>query len=304
MRGLRAAVRDVRGCGAALTFCGCIQPERPDDAKALLVDQPLSPDAWIAAVASPSDTTSGDVLADTRSGFLDYVARRHQQGERLRISHVIDVHPAWLPGYMNVVADLRRTNRDLPAHSVRAVAMLSCTQQQIGAWSLGATVDTSNAHNLTGDALIADTIRQRPLHLGTELPDGVCPADTPHTVNSVLAPALGHGPIYVVLGKSNTNGVLHLQPDANHEGWTRLKAVWAGESTYTGPIFIHGGEIGGTDPLGFGANVPLDIDPYFSSAPHGDIFDTGYVDVKAPGCYALQVDGVDFSEIIVFQVQP
>ncbi len=95
-----------------------------------------------------------------------------------------------------------------------------------------------------------------------------------------------------------------MQPDASHDGWTRLKSAWTGEAAYTGPIFIHGREIGGTNPLGFGANFPLDTDPYFSSAPSGDIFDTGYVDVKAPGCYAIQVDGVDFSEIIVFQVQP
>ena len=33
----------------------------------------------------------------------------------------------------------------------RVVAMLSCADQQIGSWSLGAVVDTSNVLNLTGD---------------------------------------------------------------------------------------------------------------------------------------------------------
>ncbi len=136
---------------------------------ALLVDQPLSATDWIAAVTSPSDTTSGDVLADNQDSFLAYIALRHQQGEQLRISQVIDVHPTWLPGYMNVVADLQRTAHDLPSQQVRVVAMLSCTEQQIGSWSLGAIVDTSNALNLTGDALIEDTLRQRLLHIGTDV---------------------------------------------------------------------------------------------------------------------------------------
>lgn len=182
--------------------------------------------------------------------------------------------------------------------------MLSCTQQQIGAWSVGAVVDTSNAHTLTGDTLVADTLRQRQLHLGTEAPGGVCPVDTAHAIDSKLPPALGGGPVYVILGDADASGVLHLHPDANHDGWTRLKAGWTGDPKYTGPIVIHGEEISGTDLLGFGANFPLDMDPYYSVAPHGDIFEVDYVDVKAPGCYALQVDGVDFSEIIVFQVQP
>ncbi len=132
--------------------------------KALVVDQPLSADSWIAAVTSPSETTTGDIFTDSQSGFLAYVADRHRQGERLRVAQVIDVHPTWLPGYLNVVADLQRTALDLPSQQVRVVAMLSCGEQQIGAWSLGAVVDTSNALNLTGDALIADTLRQRPLH--------------------------------------------------------------------------------------------------------------------------------------------
>ncbi|HEX7101976.1 MAG TPA: hypothetical protein VF201_04955 [Nitrolancea sp.] len=272
--------------------------------EALLVDQPLSVDAWIAAVTSPSDMTSGDVLADSQTGFLDYVARRHQQGEQLRISRVIDVHPAWLPDYINVVADLQRTARDLPAQQVRAVAMLSCTEQQIGAWSLAAAVETSDARDLTGDTLVADTLHQRPLHLDDDVPAGVCPVNASQTVDPRLAPALGIGPIYVVLGGAAASGALHLQPDAHHDGWTRLKALWTSHPAYTGPILIHGGEIGGSNSLGFGANFPLNMDPYFSVAPHGDIFETGYVDVKAPGCYALQIDGVDFSEIIVFQVQP
>ncbi len=85
-----------------------------------------------------------------------------------------------------------------------------------------------------------------------------------------------------------------------------MKASWTTDPTYNGPLLIHGGEIGGTDALGFGANFPLNMDPYLSYEHISDIdiIDTGYVDVRAPGCYALQVDGVDFSEIIVFQVKP
>ncbi len=255
--------------GAALLarFVAAFNQNDQTSLEALLVDQPLSANDWIAAVTNSTDSPSGDVFADSQSGFLHYIAQRHQQGERLQVSRVLDVHPTWLPGYMNVVADLQRTADDLPSQQVRVVAMLSCAEQQIGSWSLGAVVDTSNVLNLTGDALIADTLRQRPLHIGTVVPNGICPADAAHRVDPILAPGLGGGPFYVVLGEADASGVFHLQPDANHDGWTRLKTVWAGESTYSGPIFIHGGEIGGTDALRFGANPPLDIDPYFSSAP-------------------------------------
>ena len=282
---------------------------RDDDAslKAMLPDAPLSDGAWLAAVTTSDGTsTTGDTWLTSRVDFLNYIAQRHLWNEQLQVEQVLAANTTWLPGYVSVVADLYRQANDLPEQHVRVVAMISCDRRQVGAWSVGATVDTPTATNLTGNALIEETLRQRQLRNDVSLlPGGFCPADVAHTVNPALSPAVGSGPLYMVDGQTDSNGALQLHPTSNDAGWTLFKVVWTSDPSYQGPVLVRGSEVAGSNTVGFGGNSPPEPNLYFT-APTGNFTQTGYIRIKddAPGCYALQVDGLNFSETIVIEVIP
>jgi len=282
---------------------------------AMLAQEATGGNTWLAAVTnSDGSSTAGDTYAMTRQSFLSYITQRHQQHEQLQVSKVLSVNTTWLSGYLDVVVDLQRQADDLPAQTVRAVAMLSCQNQQIDAWTVGGTVNTSKVANLTGDALIEDTLRQRPLHVNNvAMPGGICPADTKHIVNPAVAGAFGKGPVYVVIGQADPDGTLHLTtnndegigPPPVDRGWEAFKVIWTSDPSYYGPVLVRGGQLGGTSSLGFRTSSPPDPDLYFT-APHGNMFEGGYifVNANATGCYAMQVDGVNFREFIMINVKP
>jgi hypothetical protein len=74
-------------------------------------------------------------------------------------------------------------------------------------------------------------------------------------------------------------------------------------SGYSGPILIRGRELGGAGAVGFGeGHVPYDelqlLGTAMGAAPARW---PSFTRVKGPGCYAYQVDGTNFSAVIVFR---
>ncbi len=95
--------------------------------------------------------------------------------------------------------------------------------------------------------------------------------------------------------------------DVNGSQWQTAEVTWNVPGAYTGPLLIRGAMIGG-GALGFGTGaVPYDelqLDDAGQGAPRvaggGRAWIT-YTRVRSGGCYAYQVDGTSFSEVVVFR---
>jgi hypothetical protein len=100
-----------------------------------------------------------------------------------------------------------------------------------------------------------------------------------------------------------TDGILHLggTPEG---GWYVAKVLWVASPKYADHhALIRGHQIDGPNELRFesGSDPPRAL--RFDGAGLGDGWrhQPSYTRVRAPGCYAYQVDGIDLSVVIVFE---
>ena len=120
---------------------------------------------------------------------------------------------------------------------------------------------------------------------------------------------LGPGPVYV--GSVNPDGPQRLDileaRGGPVRGWRGFKTRWVIYPSYAGPVLIRGRELGGPTRVGFGLeSTPW---PELQLWPRGpeEAADAprdflGHATrVPRPGCYAWQIDGEHFTEVIVFQ---
>jgi hypothetical protein len=123
--------------------------------------------------------------------------------------------------------------------------------------------------------------------------------------------ALGEGPVRPVVAVRRRqdiapalNGALHFYPYYGDRTWFALKTLWYASPTYRGPVLIRGRQIDGPHSTVFGEQPEL-VDPLLRAGPttydiEGFREWPGATYLRAPGCYAWQVDGLDFSTVIVF----
>ena len=87
--------------------------------------------------------------------------------------------------------------------------------------------------------------------------------------------------------------------------WGGDKMLWIVAPRYRGPILIRGRQLDGPHLVRFddGSRPPAEF-----RMPAGGVGSTGgfrslplYTRLRAPGCYAWQVDGTTFSRVIVFR---
>lgn len=181
------------------------------------------------------------------------------------------------------------------------------------------TPDSALCGRACNPAHVAATIRQ-PLHLPT-VAGGSCPVSPRHTFPGSAGftgpfAALGNGPLH--LAGLATHGKLPVSPDGR--GRLTTKVIWVFGKGYGGPLLLRGDRIDGTGSLRFdhylgAADYPgsgsgtgphaqlLYVRGGLHAAPTGELEsepDVLYVD--GPGCYAVQADGVGFSEVLVFRV--
>jgi hypothetical protein len=85
--------------------------------------------------------------------------------------------------------------------------------------------------------------------------------------------------------------------------WFGNKVLWIIDSIYTGPVLLRGLQLDGPNDLRFdNGKLPpraLKIPP--AASPRSR---PSFTRVRAPGCYAYQVDGLGFSYAIVFEARP
>lgn len=92
------------------------------------------------------------------------------------------------------------------------------------------------------------------------------------------------------------------------EGWYYVKILWLIEPGVNGPILIRGRQLDGPGELRFGdggspeASMLIGVDtPAAQDLPKGWREMPSFTRIKEPGCYAWQLDGPDFTSLVVFQ---
>lgn len=135
-----------------------------------------------------------------------------------------------------------------------------------------------------------------------------CPVSQAHHLSSTFAPGIGTGPAYAVGFK---RGILRFEyppdPKSQFAGstWGGQKVLWVVKPSYHGALLIRGRRIDGPQALRFerGVDPPdelrLPIQP--ANLTGGWANYPSYTRLRAPGCYAYQVDGKAVSEVIVFR---
>jgi hypothetical protein len=155
----------------------------------------------------------------------------------------------------------------------------------------------------------------RPLDLPTVAPGAACPRTPGGRPNPDIAIALGSGPAYPVLGFEGNHvqpapkGVVPLRAEERKGNAYWNKTLWAVDPKYDGPVLIRGRGLDPAQALQFA--IP-------SATPGGSEQQVRELEFRAeeseswrygpsvtilpgPGCYAFQVDGADFSKVIVFE---
>jgi hypothetical protein len=138
-----------------------------------------------------------------------------------------------------------------------------------------------------------------------ELCSGTCSGAVPASLRRPLhiprsCTVGGSGPV-----KPSGAASLAIQPFIS-TSWRGARVTWRAASSYTGPILIRGRQVGGTGAVGFGeGHTPYDelqlLDSGQGAAAGSGRAWLTFTRVKAPGCYAYQVDGTSFSDVVVFR---
>ena len=153
-------------------------------------------------------------------------------------------------------------------------------------------------------------LRERPLHVPAIESGTSCPT------SSRSAPERwGPGPAYPALGADGNTAVLYFQdPPADEtwraSGWGGNKVIWIVTEAYRGPVLVRGRQLDGPNAVRFQNGSPAFTTETSLRPPaelqlvgpntHGNPATTR---VRAPGCYAYQVDGANFSYLIVFEAR-
>lgn len=161
-----------------------------------------------------------------------------------------------------------------------------------------------------GDAEVLASLRQRPLNLPRLRAGQPCPRARGSVVHPAFGAAIGDGPVYAGLGvDGRLPFALPIPPNSGFYGsaWSGQKVLWIVAATYRGPVLIRGRQVDGPEELRFndGMNPPAELPlPAVSAETRTtdgwrDV--PSYTRLRAPGCYAYQVDGQGFREVIIFQ---
>ncbi len=153
-------------------------------------------------------------------------------------------------------------------------------------------------------------LQQRPLHFPSIAVGATCPTTPLKKVTSSFGIAQGEGPAYATIGqeKLEAQAVLYYidakrfgNGVSENQGWGGQKVLWFVDPHYQGLVLIRGHQIDGTHEIRFdqGLESQLVLDTTTGGGPWPNR--TSYTRLQAPGCYAYQVDGSNFSYIIVFR---
>lgn len=191
---------------------------------------------------------------------------------------------------------------DFRTHSLRSPCNSALTRRDVQVRAKRARVDVW--HRL-----------ERPFHIPSIAGGSRCPTSSPNPKGDLsrlgfAGPAWGEGPAYPGgLDRGEGKPVLRyadpIPPESGFYGstWFGNKVLWMVDPAYRGPVLVRGRQLDGPNELRFDRGVlpPRELRisprPAPSSRP-------SYTRLRAPGCYAYQVDGLGFSYTITFEARP
>ncbi|HEV2236082.1 MAG TPA: hypothetical protein VGR57_05405 [Ktedonobacterales bacterium] len=160
---------------------------------------------------------------------------------------------------------------------------------------------------------------QRSLRLPSVAAGHPCPATPGQNFTAGYGPGLGQGPVYLLVTGPN-DGTLRADRLGSlvgeSKGWSGQQVRWVVHPLYQGPVLVRGSRIDGSGALEFNGGLDQEVDPaqmvgtpplthlrLVGDSSYGApwVAWTTYIRVREAGCYAVQVDGLTFSETIVFR---
>ena len=210
---------------------------------------------------------------------------------------------------------------DAPTFDAEAL-IKEARQRQRRCWLIvGLVVLLASAGLLTASVVARSprttSLLARPLHFPSLQPGESCPATHGATISNSLfgGVALGSGPVRVLI--ANRGDLIQGRADlglvTDTPGWFALQTLWFAMPGYDGPFVVRAKRLG--------TNGPIEVQPGQTSfepgsgplvVPAGPTMNTkdgfrtipGSTWVTSAGCYAWQIDGQNFSEVIVVDAAP
>jgi hypothetical protein len=147
---------------------------------------------------------------------------------------------------------------------------------------------------------------ERPLRLPA-VSAGECPVTTATGAVPFMPGARGNGPLYLAGG-----GTLSLAGGRQSGGFWFLKDAWVADPRELGPILVRGGRTDAPGDLRFGdgsepageVRLPIHSSEFTSDQPPGWRLFNEYLRPPSTGCYAMQLDTLTESHLLVFEVTP
>jgi hypothetical protein len=155
-------------------------------------------------------------------------------------------------------------------------------------------------------------VLDRPLHFPSLRSGEACPPSSGRPMGNPIGAgvAVGTGPVRAILATSGDVRIGDADLDMNGvPGWRMIKTLWIVQPSYQGPVVIRAERLDGSSPVVLGGSgalpsraAPIVIPPGptvngadgWRTAPSGTW-------AKSAGCYAWQVDGLTFSDVIVIR---
>lgn len=186
------------------------------------------------------------------------------------------------------------------------VASYGCGLGDNGKTDTGSMVPTGPSPTL--EIMDPWTSLRRPLRLPEVSAGEACPTTPGTTIDPSIGPALGNGPIYPVL--FGADGTATLDEEANEDGWYAKKVLWVSDATYSGIALIRIARLDGQAEVRLGGRdevklleLQLPEEPWvFGHTPTGWRQWSSLTWFTTPGCYAYQIDGADFTSVLVVEM--
>jgi len=201
---------------------------------------------------------------------------------------------------------LQIRGRSFALYSLFLLLLLSACAQQPSPFQRNPTTVTPGP---TQQPVTLAMLQQRTLHIPTLASGHGCPVAPAKQVVSSYGIAIGDGPAYAAIGlaQPSQHPILYIA-DAQHfmngqsQGWGGAKVFWFIRPEYYGPLLIRGQQLDGSHQVRFNLGATSEI---ALNIPQGDTQQwygyPSYTRLQVAGCYAYQVDGTNFSQILVFQ---
>jgi hypothetical protein len=139
-------------------------------------------------------------------------------------------------------------------------------------------------------------------------PGAACPRSSGGHVSPDFGTVYGDGPAYASLFQLGSDGIVHYGGSTPEGGWYYAKVLWVVDPKHRERTLIRGHQIDGPHAIGFefGPQPPNELRiPIWGTSSDSNWGNRASESrLRAPGCYAYQADGRDFSAVIVFQAAP